>query len=343
MRKLSIAFAAGLLAIAGLSGCSEKIEVAAPYKDYTVVAGLLDMDDTAHYIRIQKAFLDGSKSAVDMAKEVDSNFYAQIDVKIKVLSSGSLIDTITPVRVDLNSEGYSKEDGTFFTSPNYAYKFTDALNPAYRYRLVITHANGDVDSAETAIINTDPAIFDVARFSDSAYKLDFKDTSASRQFSLGGRVPPAAIEGVIEGIIRVRWTEDGSPVQHSADWRFASVTVPSNSSGFNLVSKNVEFFAFLHSALGIAPAGKARRMGLSDVIIYAGTKDLIQYQIITQAQSVGLTSSEIKPSFTNIKGKNVLGLFTSRGKRVASARDFTNETKLVFTTYPGLADVNIEY
>src|SRR5687768_1893340 len=96
------------------TGCSEDFEVAAPYKDITIVYGLLDVKDTAHYIRIQKAFLDESKSAIGMAKEADSSFYNQLDVKVLELNSGSLTKLIQLTRVDLADEGYPKDPGSFF-------------------------------------------------------------------------------------------------------------------------------------------------------------------------------------------------------------------------------------
>ncbi|MBS1689466.1 MAG: hypothetical protein JSS96_12130, partial [Bacteroidetes bacterium] len=76
MKKISIkTLAIGLLIC---SSCSEKFKVAAPYKSITVAYGLMDMSDTAHYVRIQKAFLDENKSAITMAQNPDSNYFPQL-------------------------------------------------------------------------------------------------------------------------------------------------------------------------------------------------------------------------------------------------------------------------
>src|SRR5438552_1913003 len=99
-----------LLPLVGLlSSCSEDFEVSAPYKPITVIYGMMDIGDTAHYIRIQKAFLDEHKSALDMALDPDSNFYPSLEVHLKELNDtgrGALVfaDEILP-RVDLNNEG----------------------------------------------------------------------------------------------------------------------------------------------------------------------------------------------------------------------------------------------
>src|ERR1700733_8021169 len=114
--------AIALLALLFTASCSTKFKIAAPYKNITVVYGFLDEGDTAHYIRIQKAFLDQNKSAVTMSQTPDSSFYSNIDVIVKrinvLTTTGSPSDTIHLNRVDLDLEGYPKQAGTFFTSPN---------------------------------------------------------------------------------------------------------------------------------------------------------------------------------------------------------------------------------
>ncbi|HQE12988.1 MAG TPA: hypothetical protein PLQ78_09575, partial [Flavipsychrobacter sp.] len=44
-------------------------------------------------------------------------------------------------------------------------------------------------------------------------------------------------------------------------------------------------------------------------------QELYDYIIVTNSQSGGLTGDQIKPTFTNIKGKDVYGLFSSRGTK----------------------------
>ncbi|MCC7244082.1 MAG: hypothetical protein IT269_00265, partial [Saprospiraceae bacterium] len=46
-----------------VASCSNDFDVAAPWKEIPVVYGLLSPQDTAHYIRIEKAFLDASEGA----------------------------------------------------------------------------------------------------------------------------------------------------------------------------------------------------------------------------------------------------------------------------------------
>src|SRR5262249_40207264 len=137
MKKLLLPCIA-LVSLFLITSCSEKFKVAAPYKNITVIYGYLDRADTAHYIRIQKAFLDEDKSALTMAQTPDSSFYANLDVSIaRVTYSGIKHDVIHLNRVDLGSEGYPKPIGAFFNTPNYAYKFKDLLDQQYIYRLIV--------------------------------------------------------------------------------------------------------------------------------------------------------------------------------------------------------------
>src|SRR5436190_179667 len=84
-------------------GCSEKFDIGAPYKNITVVYAFLDQGDTAHYIRIQKAFLDQNKNALVMSTNPDSNFYAKLNVKIVRLRYGTtdVVDSFHLTRVNL--------------------------------------------------------------------------------------------------------------------------------------------------------------------------------------------------------------------------------------------------
>jgi len=197
MRLLVTAIACFI--VLGLHSCSEDFTVASPYKQVTVVAGILDMKDTAHYIRIQKGFMDEHKSAINMSKEPDSSFYRDLEVKLYEYDTDQLRlrDSVILFRVDANMEGYQKnnpiDDQQFFTSPNYAYKFTNsswensphALNPRQWYRLIIHNKQtGRTDSSDfVGIVNSDSNKasdgFYVFEFQQLNYNVDFSKTAGN--------------------------------------------------------------------------------------------------------------------------------------------------------------------
>jgi hypothetical protein len=315
-----------LLPLIGLlSSCSEDFEVSAPYKQVTVIYGLLDAGDTAHYIRIQKAFLDEHLSALEMAKNPDSNFYSSINVHLKEFTdtgiNGKLLFDEELARVDLNNEGFPKQAGLFFDKPNYAYKTKRILTPGMAYRLVVTNTStGQVDSAETSIIDNKPGPtprgFSALEF-NSFFVLSFPVIIESSKFTLQVQVPQYA--QIFEGIIRFHYQEkdgSGTTTRDSVDWSFATASRDTKDPSrivTSLVTQQRDVYYFLRDAIGPAPAGTQRFLDSADVFVWAGSLDMANYQKINGTQG-GITADQIKPLYTNIKtnGEKSLGLFTSR-------------------------------
>lgn len=320
MKKILSLSVVCCLALLGLNSCSEDFQVTAPYKDITFVYGFLNMKDTAHYIRIQKAFLDESKGAIEMAKTADSSFYndADLNVVMKVINpflpdSNNPIKTISMNRVDLNNEGFPKDSGIFFNQPSYAYKFKENLNASYKYRLVITNLrNGTKDSSEIYIINANKFYLNLPTF----YKLKFVQTTQNEpnKYDLAINFGANSYVKYMEGIIKFYWVEkdviNGTSVRKSANFNIESKAT-SDKAQEPLTSYYSRFFSFLRDAIGEAPNGVERYMDSCDIMVYGGGIDYYNYTITKLIQS-GLTADQSKPIFTNISGKDVYGVFTTR-------------------------------
>ena len=65
-----------------LSSCSNDFEVSAPWKEVPVAYALLSPKDSAHYVRIEKAFLDPNVSALEIAQIADSLYYPENDIAV---------------------------------------------------------------------------------------------------------------------------------------------------------------------------------------------------------------------------------------------------------------------
>jgi hypothetical protein len=333
MNKFIFSCLAVVAAVVLLSACSEKFDVAAPYKSITVVYGILDRRDTAHYVRIQKAFMDQDKSALVMATVPDSSFDNDLEVRVaKINMRNDFVESyITLNRIDLNAEGYQKPSGTFFNTPNYAYKFKGDLDPNFYYRLLIKHrSTGNVDSAETPIIDDlDADKFNIPLIDDGGpfeamlsfanqnpndYKTVVCRYTPAPSYRFQGSVTPAA---VAQGVLRFNWVDsngiDGTETKHHYDLNLGYVPVSTDYFLYQLY--NTALYSGMKSALGTAPPNVYRLIDRAEIKIYLGTPDFYTYITIQNLQSTGLTGSEIKPSYTNLKGKNVLGLFTARGLR----------------------------
>lgn len=310
-----------LIALASLfSSCSEDFKVDAPYKNITVVYGLLNADSTRNYIRIQKAFLDENKSAIDMAMVPDSSYYTSLVVHMKELnSSGSILSDETLQRVDLAAEGLPKDSGSFFNAPNYAYKSTHSLNVNSRYLLIVHNTvTGETDSAITVLVNTSPGEFSVNGWNTPDYTISFSNQTptAHPMFKLVVRTPQNGAS--FEGIIRFHYVDKniltGVQTDKSFDWRFAQGYNPAGTSGtrVDLMVEEGSFYPVIFEGMGLPPANVQRYMDSVDLFVWSGSPELYTYQQISGSQG-GITGDQVKPIYTNIKGQGALGLFASRG------------------------------
>lgn len=324
MKKLIPALA--LLSTMGLYSCSEDFEVAAPYKQITVAYGVLDMADTAHYIRVQKAFMDEHKSAIDMSKEPDSSFYSQLDVKVVEYLGNNITNTITLQKVDLNNEGYYKQssvkDQSFFTTPHYGYKFKHQLNPSRDYRFIITNPQtGKVDSSDRiGIVSNDTTDktkgFDVNEFNYLNFTLNFSRTTQTAKTSFFVNTPTNGY--ILEGYIRFHYVEQNTVTnateRRSVDYNFSTLNTEPTSA-YQPSVQNLSILAYLRAAMGVAPANTVRYMDSCDVYFYAGSKELYSYTFVTQSQGSSLTNDNIQPNYTNMLTEDALGVIGSRASR----------------------------
>ncbi len=328
MRR-TLLYAVCLAGILGAASCSEKFDIAAPYKNVTVVYSFINLSDTAHYVRIEKGFMNQDKSGVDMAKIADSSYYADLDVKVKEMVPGNPnpFATFTLTRVNMADENYPKDAGAFFTSPSYAYKFKAPLNPAHRYRLVITNNQShEVDSAETGIIDTAYTHFNVTEFFQPSLKtISIAKKNSNNKFGLQGTIvspgdsseAPAGIK-VLECAMRFFYRDSfasGAPQKsHVIDWQTVPADITYHTSSFELKVLNTVFYDFFqeHIPASTDIREEFRKIDSFQVYLYAGSKDYATYKEVTGAQSNGLTGGEIKPNYSNIKGGTVLGLYTTR-------------------------------
>ncbi|GAA4457332.1 hypothetical protein [Rurimicrobium arvi] len=346
MNKI-IRWAGGLACIVLAASCNDKLEIAAPYKNITVVYGLLDMTDSAHYIRIEKAFMDGNQSAVDMAKVPDSSFYNALTVSMKEFNAGgTLINTYALSRVNLDNEGYAKDTGAFFSTPNYAYKFKGLLNSGNTYRLMIYNtATGVMDSAETNVIDSNTASFGLTE-----WKLAAQTISFAREYTFDGdklyqktytvNVPKNA--SVFQLYLRFNWVDSNiathTSVAHSADF---STFYASGSNTLTVTNRDI--YDFLRSTLGVpSDANQYRYFDSCDMILYAAGSEYKRYQELNQ-NTGGLTANEIKQQYTNIKGENVMGLFSTRAHVQKLQVPFSDDTKDSVAINRRTADLNIRF
>lgn len=299
----------GLLAVVGfISSCSNDFELTADWKDIPVVYGFLSVQDSVHYIRVEKAFIDPTQSALDIAKKADSLYYG--DNILVQLERVNKHETIILQRVNGDEEGIPREEGIFANSPNILYKFelpeTNKLEGGEQVRLTVNRGDSkEVVSTETTLLDSrdffggapgNPIHFETNRNAKFRWRID----EHSYLFDLKIKVhieesdpndPTVFIPKTLEWVIK-------SNIEREEG----------NDTNRQYSIKGEEFYKFLRSSLD-ENLPVVRVFQKIDVEVTAGGIELLEFLKVSQANT-GITSSQTVPTFTNVEGG--LGLFTSR-------------------------------
>ncbi len=297
--------AALFLALLAMTACDNELDLAADWKDVSVVYGKLSISDTAQYIRIERAFLDDKQSALSFTKNPDSIYYANASVRLVRLSDGS---TYELTRVDANAEGYVRDTGIWAQSPNYVYKIRTADLPLVageEYELVIdkgpdfpvSKSQTTVVGAPEIIFSTDPPKMGLSY--NAPYKVAYHD---------GGN-------GVLYDLDLFFHYEENSADQpnvftpHTIRWKVLKGAQPEAAQGnIKRVSfEGIEFYRWLRDNLTADPLIKRKFLSI-DLMLTAGGKELKEYTDIERA-NFGITGSEVQFTYSNIE--NGVGIFTS--------------------------------
>ncbi len=156
LRSILRQSAAALVLILGamsLPSCSNEVDVIGEWKEIPIVYGILRTQDTATYLRIEKAYLPPSTDARQVAQNPDSLYFGEDDIEVKLFQNG--VEFATLERVDGALEGYPRDTGVFAQSPNILYKTRRPLANNATYRLEIaSNRTGETYIATTETINS---------------------------------------------------------------------------------------------------------------------------------------------------------------------------------------------
>ncbi|MCB0642309.1 MAG: DUF4249 family protein, partial [Phaeodactylibacter sp.] len=137
-----------------LVSCENEVDLTAEWKDLPVVYGLVNRQDSTHFIRIERAFQDQDGSAFAAAANADSLYYDNSMVAtIENLTTG---DLVTLQRVNGEDYGFFREEGDFVVSPNILYRASGAdipMSGGQKIRLTLNRSgNADPVTATTTVI-----------------------------------------------------------------------------------------------------------------------------------------------------------------------------------------------
>jgi hypothetical protein len=303
-----------LILVSLISACSNDLVVVDQWKDIPVVWGLLNKSDTAHYIRVEKAFLDPTTSAYDIARIPDSLYYENAVVTLKRVNTGQVF-TLDRVNGDL--EGYPREDGTFAESPNYLYKIkANVINlvAGESYEFKLQRGNETTPVTAHTIIIPKPILTEPNP--SPGTKISFKYNS-NVKFSWR-EVPDA---GIYDLKLVFHYSEKLDsvilPTPKSFEWN-----VERNISYTEVIKSGIEFYNAVKSNIQV-DVHKTRTFDGIDIIVWAGGKELADFIKITHANT-GITSTQDIPKYTNLS--EGVGIFSSRNNALYTGFILTDQS-----------------
>ncbi|MEN0004300.1 MAG: hypothetical protein AAF798_09160 [Bacteroidota bacterium] len=295
-----------LLVCVGFSACETDFTLEGEWRDIPVVYGFISLQDTAHYIRVEKAFLEPGGNAEDVAQIADSLYYENATVQL-IKENGQ---AFTLERVDGNLEGYQRQDGPFATAPNFLYKIKkEVINLEGGETIQLLVNRGDdlpPVTAETIVISdiipnenspASPMNWEYNRFVTTAWNV----TSEARIFD-------------VRYIFNYRENSADAPTvfeERSVEWVVVNELLREDEPTTTRVSispQGESFYRFLGA--NIPPAeNQVRLLSGVDILISGGGEELVEQIEILRVNS-GITSSQVIPTYTNLS--EGFGLFTSR-------------------------------
>jgi len=340
-----------LLAASLLTACSTELDINEPYKDITIVYGLLNQKDSVHFVKVNKAFL-GEGNAYDMALVRDSSEYSGEAISyakvFRVNSSGAVVDSF-PL---LDTVVVNREPGAFY-APVQKLKYFQtpytqsipASNLGTRmflwqddsYRLVMS-VNGRTITAETPITND--------------FKVDPVDQDT---VSNGARIGLRNIAGNNYSDYEFNWTSRADCKRFVVSWRFRFDEVTGTDTVARSISQKIggpKVSSFVNEDMAVRLTGESfyssvesqiksmpgwqdvdRRifMGI-DFIVSVANEDLHTYLTLTEPVT-GIVND--RPTYSNIE--NAIGVWGSRYEKITRGKRLSTQSlnELINGTYTG--------
>lgn len=306
MRK-GLAFLIVSALVIYISACNNKLNVQAPYKSITVVYGLMDQNDTAHYVRVNKAY-EGAGDAFTMAKVFDSIYYPanQISVQIQEVNPSGITVNTFPLKPD---SSIPVPAGTFSYPKQILYKFKSntPLNPNDIYNLTIYNEKTKQTLTGSTSLLSDATF--TAGLSGPYLSMNFFVTAPSEikwQSSINGRI--------YQMVLRFYYHENSTATnsEQHFDWVFGPQTASTIAGGADMLYSYTaqEFLQQVRTNIPIV-SGAKRTADSIQVIFTTGSDDFNTYIQLSQP-SLGIDQDP--PSFSDVR--NGIGIYTSRHTQV---------------------------
>ena len=329
----------GILAVSlwmfSLMACDQDIDLTADWQNIPVVYGLLNKADTAHYIRVEKAFQDENGSAFLAALEPDSIYYADATVSLLNLTTGK---SAILQKVDGTLEGYPRDAGDFAQIPNYLYKVKSNALPLAggdMVRFTLDRGEGlDKVISECRILDD---IIPQGGLAPGS-KLDFP---ADRDVTFRWRAGDEALIFDISLLINYEEKLAGDPNVQTYQLEWNMIKGATRSGGSTTISAKIfglQFYNFLAENIEARP--DATRLLTSVDLVFKGGGEAVAEYISIALANTGITSAQEIPVYSNLSEGR--GIFTSVVETTVPGLLLTADSEDFLQNSEGTKDLNFQ-
>lgn len=314
-----------------LTRCSNELDILSEYQEKIVCYGILNPDDSIHYIKVSKIFL-GEGNALAMAQVQDSIALRPENCEVRIVRILNGIEmsywTLEP------DSSIPREAGVFLNPHQILYRgifpvFVDGST----YKLTITDLRTGVQAySETQVVRnvvqTDPA--------SVWQQLNFEDTTVA-SFKFLSPTHGKRYELTIRFYYQERFIFDTTQISEKyVDWIVGQTESISTTGGENLAInvRRDNFFRVLANKIPVNNT-VTRISGRLDFIYLSVSDDLVTYIKVQEANQN--TSADLPP-FTNIF--NGIGLFTTRTTTTIPNFHLDIDTQYALTTSLVVKELN---
>ena len=298
-----------------LHNCSNDLILTEEGLPIPVTYALINSADTAHYVRLEKSFIDPVVPPGELAQDSDNLYYTNAVVE--------LVNTRTNQKlrfneVDGNAEGYPRKEGAFSKTPNKLYKLKNqniTWNNDDNYKLMVTTTENQSFEATTKIVGPSFLVRP-----NASGNFDFDDTQIVRYSWNAGK---NAVLYSMKLRINIRESINNGPFTSKIiDWPlFSNIT----TARYEFSGK--DFYTLMGNSLEKSASIKRFVDGI-DVLFTSGGSSIQDFNRVSTA-NLGITSSGEVPVFTNFsQGRGLFGsISTVELKNIPLSRNSVDRLK----------------
>ena len=331
--------------IALFTSCDNDLKIIADWKAVPAVYGILNAQDSVHYIKLNKAFL-GQGDVMMMAQEFDSLHFSVDQVGIRLLEkeesdvpsqNGANWQTRNTYELEPTNE-FVRPEGVFSSPTQTIYKTTAPLNEDFYYALEVYRKSNDTIIAQTdglipilsplSVIN--PNTYSPLVILPNSYvpKVEWRSVSGGKMYELFMRFnymefPISGASDTLFKSIEINYpsifsidTDGGDnmsyPLSYDQFLGFIAANIPDDPLVRRLV------VGFDSSPIG---TGVSIKHACLDFTLSAAGEDLATYLLLNENSNSLVLD---RPEYSNIE--NGVGILSSRTVKSVNGVKITNQT-----------------